>query len=73
MSAEDLGDSLRKLGIPSMAEACWERLTRVPLIQCAWLGEPHGPCVVWVKKYTLAKFKSIRIVALSVMSKLTIP
>ena len=34
---------------------------------------PHGPCVVWVKKYTLARFKSIRIAALSVMTKLTIP
>ena len=26
----DLGDSPRKLGVSSMAEVCWERLTRVP-------------------------------------------
>jgi hypothetical protein len=48
----DLGDSPCKLGIPSMAEACWGRLMRVPLIQLGRLGEPHGPCVVWINKYT---------------------
>ena len=61
--------STRKLGVKFNDRAL---LGEYPLIQLSRLGEPHGPYVVWVKKYTLARFKSIRIVVLSVMRTLIV-
>jgi hypothetical protein len=31
---------------------------QVPLTHRDQLGELHGPCVVWVKKYTLARLNN---------------
>ena len=71
MSPVDLSNSPHKLGVKFNGRALLGNGCRkYPLVQCDRSGEPYGSCVVWVKKYTLARFKSIRIAALSVMSKL---
>ena len=62
--------TLRASQAPQWSSLVGNGCRKYPLIQCDRLGEPHGSCVVWVKKYILARLKSIQIVAFSVMSKL---